>query len=58
MTSAATRIAEPVNRVRVTRFLRRLGPPFLLLLPAIVVLVATIAVPLVFSFYSSFTAFG
>ena len=46
MTSAATRIAEPVNRVRVTRSLRRLGAPFLLLLPAIVILVATIAAPL------------
>jgi multiple sugar transport system permease protein len=57
MTSAATRIAEPVNRIRVTRSLRRLGAPFLLLLPAIVILVATIAAPLLFSLYSSFTAY-
>jgi len=35
----------------------RISTPFLLLLPAIVVLVATIALPLVFSFYTSFTAF-
>ena len=35
----------------------RISTPFLLLLPAIIVLVATIAAPLVFSFYSSFTAF-
>jgi multiple sugar transport system permease protein len=57
MTSAATRIAEPVNRIRVTRSLRRLGAPFLLLLPAIIILVATIAAPLLFSLYSSFTAY-
>ena len=57
MTFAATRIAEPVNRIRVTRSLRRLGAPFLLLLPAIVILVATIAAPLLFSLYSSFTAY-
>jgi multiple sugar transport system permease protein len=57
MTSAATRIAEPVNRIRVTRSLRRLGAPFLLLLPAIVILVATIAAPLLFSLYSSFAAY-
>ncbi len=35
----------------------RISTPFLLLLPAIVVLLATIALPLVFSFYTSFTAF-
>ena len=35
----------------------RLSTPFLLLLPAIVVLVATIALPLLFSLYSSFTPF-
>jgi multiple sugar transport system permease protein len=57
MTSAATRIAEPVNRIRVTRSLQRLGAPFLLLLPAIVILIATIAAPLLFSLYSSFTAY-
>jgi len=57
MTSAATRIAEPVNRIRVTRSLRRLGAPLLLLLPAILILVATIAAPLLFSLYSSFTAY-
>ena len=51
MTSAATRIAEPVNRIRVTRSLRRLGAPLLLLLPAILILVATIAAPLLFSLY-------
>ena len=57
MTSAATRIAEPVNRIRVTRSLRRLRTPFLLLLPTIIILVATIAAPLLFSLYSSFTAY-
>ena len=57
MTSAATRIAEPVNRIRVTRSLKRLGAPFLLLMPAIVILVAVIAAPLLFSLYSSFTAY-
>jgi multiple sugar transport system permease protein len=57
MTSAATRVAEPANRIRATRSLRRLGAPFLLLLPAIVILVATIAAPLLFSLYSSFTAY-
>ena len=57
MTSAATRIAEPVNRIRLTRSLRRLGAPFLLLLPAVVILAVTIAAPLLFSFYSSFTAY-
>jgi len=55
MTSA--RIAEPVDRVRVRRSLRRLSAPFLLLMPAIVILVATIAAPLLFSLYSSFTAY-
>ena len=35
----------------------RVSAPFLLLLPAIVVLVATVAAPLVFSLYSSFTAY-
>ena len=35
----------------------RLSTPFLLLLPAIVVLVATIALPLAFSLYSSFTPY-
>jgi multiple sugar transport system permease protein len=35
----------------------RISAPFLLLLPAIIVLVATIAAPLVFSLYSSFTAY-
>jgi multiple sugar transport system permease protein len=35
----------------------RFSTPFLLLLPAIVVLVATIALPLAFSLYSSFTAY-
>ena len=57
MTSAATRIAEPVNRIGVTKSLRRLGAPFLLLLPAIIILVAVIAAPLIFSLYSSFTAY-
>jgi multiple sugar transport system permease protein len=57
MTSAATRVAEPVNRMRITRSLRRLGAPFLLLMPAVVILVAAIAAPLLFSLYSSFTAY-
>ncbi|HEX9167342.1 MAG TPA: sugar ABC transporter permease, partial [Roseiarcus sp.] len=35
----------------------RFSTPLLLLLPALIVLVATIAAPLVFSFYTSFTAF-
>jgi multiple sugar transport system permease protein len=35
----------------------RFSTPLLLLLPALVVLVATIAAPLAFSFYTSFTAF-
>ena len=35
----------------------RLGTPFLLLLPAIVVLVATVALPLALSFWSSMTPF-
>jgi multiple sugar transport system permease protein len=35
----------------------RISAPFLLLLPAIIVLVATVAAPLVFSLYSSFTAY-
>jgi len=35
----------------------RFSTPFLLLLPAIVVLIATIALPLAFSLYSSFTAY-
>jgi len=35
----------------------RVSAPFLLLLPAIVVLVATVAAPLLFSLYSSFTAY-
>src|ERR1700722_2622240 len=56
MTSAAT-VAEPVSRMRIKRSLRRLGAPVLLLMPAIVILVATIAAPLLFSFYSSFTAY-
>jgi multiple sugar transport system permease protein len=56
MTSAATRIAAPASRFRVVRSLR-LGTPFLLLMPAIVVLLATVAAPLALSFYSSFTAF-
>jgi multiple sugar transport system permease protein len=56
MTSAATRIAAPASRPRVMRSLR-LGTPFLLLMPAIVVLLATVAAPLALSFYSSFTAF-
>jgi multiple sugar transport system permease protein len=55
MTSAATRVAAPVRRLRLWSL--RLGTPFLLLLPAILVLVATIAVPLLFSLYSSFTAY-
>ena len=49
MTSAATRVAEPINRIRITRSLRRLGAPFLLLMPAIVLLAAAIAAPLLFS---------
>jgi multiple sugar transport system permease protein len=57
MTPAAARIAEPANRIRITRSLRRFRAPFLLLLPAIVILVATIAAPLLFSLYSSFTAY-
>src|SRR6478735_366059 len=57
MTSAVTRVAEPIDRMRVTRSLRRLGAPFLLLMPAIVILVAVIAAPLLFSLYSSFTAY-
>src|SRR3984957_6571954 len=56
MTSAAT-VAEPVSRMRIKRSLRRLGAPVLLLMPAIVILVATIAAPLLFSLYSSFTAY-
>jgi multiple sugar transport system permease protein len=43
-------------RARTMR-LPRLSPPFLLLLPAIVVLAAVVVVPLVLSFYSSFTPF-
>jgi multiple sugar transport system permease protein len=35
----------------------RISTPMLLLLPAIVVLVAVVAIPLIFSLYSSFTAF-
>jgi multiple sugar transport system permease protein len=35
----------------------RISTPFLLLLPAIIVLVATIAAPLAFSLYTSFTAY-
>ena len=35
----------------------RIGTPFLLLLPAIVVLMATVALPLALSFYSSMTPF-
>ena len=57
MTPAATRIAAPVTRVQVTRSLKRLRTPFLLLMPAIVILVAVIAAPLLFSLYSSFTAY-
>src|SRR3984957_2687906 len=57
MTSAATRVAEPINRLRITRSLRRLGAPVLLLMPAIVILVVAIAAPLLFSLYSSFTAY-
>ncbi|MGA7235823.1 MAG: hypothetical protein WBY44_09095, partial [Bryobacteraceae bacterium] len=57
MTSAASRFAEPTNRIPVTRALRRLGAPFLLLMPAIVILVVVIAAPLLFSLYSSFTAY-
>ena len=57
MTPAAARIAEPANRIRITRSLRRFRAPFLLLLPAIVILVAAIAAPLLFSLYSSFTAY-
>jgi multiple sugar transport system permease protein len=57
MTPAATPIAEPVNRIRATRSLKRLRTPFLLLMPAIVILVAVIAAPLIFSLYSSFTAY-
>ena len=57
MTSAASRFAEPANRIPVTRALRRLGAPFLLLMPAIVILVVVIAAPLLFSLYSSFTAY-
>jgi len=37
--------------------MKRFSTPFLLLLPAIMVLIATVAAPLVFSFYSSFTPF-
>jgi hypothetical protein len=51
MTSAATRVAEPVSRMRIKRSLRRLGAPVLLLMPAIVILVAAIAAPLLFSLY-------
>lgn len=36
---------------------RKLPPPVLLLLPAIIVLIAVVLVPLLFSLYSSFTAF-
>ena len=57
MTPAATRIAAPVSRIPVTRSLKRLRTPFLLLMPAIVILVAVIAAPLLFSLYSSFTAY-
>ena len=58
MTSAAT----PYRRARqlasaADEVLAAFSTPFLLLLPAIVVLVATIAAPLLFSLYSSFTAF-
>ena len=56
MTSAASRLAAPASRLRRLRRLR-VGAPFLLLMPAIVVLLATIALPLVFSLYSSFTPF-
>ena len=58
MTSACNAaFAEPANRIRVDEVPRRFEPPFLLLLPAIVVLVAVIAAPLLFSLYSSFTAY-
>jgi multiple sugar transport system permease protein len=57
MTPAAARIAQPANRIWITRSLRRFRAPFLLLLPAIVILVAAIAAPLLFSLYSSFTAY-
>src|ERR1700677_204610 len=57
MTSAATRVAEPINRLRITRSLRRVSAPVLLLMPAIVILVVAIAAPLLFSLYSSFTAY-
>jgi multiple sugar transport system permease protein len=57
MTQAAARISEPVKRLRIIKSLQRLRAPFLLLLPAIVILVVTIAAPLLFSFYSSFTAY-
>src|ERR1700690_64460 len=57
MTSAATRVAEPINRLRVPRSLRRLGAPSLLLMPAIVILVVGSPAPLLFSLYSSFTAY-
>jgi multiple sugar transport system permease protein len=60
----AYRLPRPSRRVldwtregflRITSF--RVSAPFLLLLPAIVVLVATVAAPLLFSLYSSFTAY-
>lgn len=42
----------------VARLLRhRHAPPFLLLLPAVVVIVAVVLLPLLFSLYSSFTAY-
>lgn len=42
----------------IARLLRhRHAPPFLLLLPAIVVIVAVVLLPLLFSLYSSFTAY-
>jgi multiple sugar transport system permease protein len=56
MTSAATRLAAPANRLRALKTLR-LATPSLLLLPAIVVLLATVAAPLALSLWSSFTPF-
>jgi len=38
-------------------FTSRLSPPFLLLLPAFVIIAAVVLIPLVFSLYTSFTAY-
>ena len=55
--SAVRRSVATPLRLFARRTKARVSAPLLLLLPAIIVLVATIAAPLAVSFYSSFTAF-